>query len=313
MIPKESGDFLQIHDVEKSYSIPNINPLNPSKKTRALNGVNLNIPKGRVTCILGPNGAGKTTLIKILAGLILPDSGEIQWNTFTQTVGLVTPNDRSFYWRLTGRQNLEFFAALYNIKHKSTRVREVLDEVKLQSEADKPYRQYSAGMKQKLNIGRALLSKPSLYLLDEPATHLDPIAKENFWIFIDRLLLQKEGATIILCTHDLEEAKILADHIALLHKGKILAQGEPDFLKQLVQNESYYLMRFASLPSDWRMEFQHLFTYEEENSIILKLKENRLSSTLKSFLEYGGIIKEVLKKEPLLMDIFKHYIGDEND
>ncbi len=320
MSAKGKDLYLQIQGISKEYPIPRLNPFKPSKRLKALKKVDLDIPKESVTCILGPNGAGKTTLIKILAGLILPNSGNLLWgesielrNNKIPSVGLVTPNDRSFYWRLTGRQNLDFFASLYNIKNSSARVQQVLDEVGLKQNADRPYRQYSAGMKQKLNIARALLSNPSLYLLDEPATHLDPIAKEEFWDFVNRVLLKKEGATVILCTHDLEEAATLAHHIALLNDGGILAQGDPEFLKQMVQQESYYSLSYINLPTKWEKQNQSIIHSQKEGEIVVRIEERDLSSMLEGFLSLGGEIKEVRKKEPLLMDVMRHFIGAHNE
>lgn len=316
MNAKSKELYLKIEAITKEYPIPRLNPFKPSKRHIALKSVDLNIPKASVSCILGPNGAGKTTLIKILAGLILPNSGILKWelnSNHTPFVGLVTPNDRSFYWRLTGRQNLDFFASLYNIKNPSTRVDEVLNEVGLAESADKPYRQYSAGMKQKLNIARALLSKPSLYLLDEPATHLDPIAKEEFWHFVNSVLIEKEEATVILCTHDLEEAATLADHIALLYDGEILAQGDPGFLKKMVQQESYYSLYYNNLPREWEKLNQSIIHIHKDDEIVVHVEEQDLSSLLNDFLSSGGEIKEVRKKEPLLMDVMRHFIGVHNE
>lgn len=313
MRSKASDYFLQITGIDKQYPVPHVNPFKRSEHFKALKGVDLNIPEGSVSCILGPNGAGKTTLIKILAGLILQDSGEINWKYSKQKVGLVTPNDRSFYWRLTGRQNLQFFASLYNIKNSRARVVTVLEEVDLLSSADRPYRQYSAGMKQKMNIARALLFNPSLYLLDEPANHLDPLAKEEFWSFIQRVLLQKEGATVILCTHDLEEAATLADHIALLHNGRILAQGDQTMLKRMVQKESFFQISHQSISEEWKRENQSLISENSEHEIVIRIDKEKLSPMVESFLKSGGTICEVKKKEPLLMDVLKHFIGADNE
>jgi ABC-2 type transport system ATP-binding protein len=168
-------------------------------------------------------------------------------------------------------------------------------------------------MKQKLNIARALLSNPSLYLLDEPATHLDPLAREDFWEFIETILLKKEGATVLLCTHDLEEAATLADYIALLHEGRIVAQGDPAMLRRLVQEESYYQLSYVSLPQKWKREVQSLIHSEEEGQVILQVEESELSSLVESFLQSGGLIREIKKKEPLLMDIMKHFIGGHHE
>lgn len=315
MMGKSEDLFIEVLDVVKDYPVPNINPFKPNSSFRALKGINLQIPRGSISCVLGANGAGKTTLIKILADLIIPDSGSIIGPSPNgiYSAGLVTPNDRAFYWRLTGRQNLNFFASLYNIADISGRVKEVLEDVGLREGADRPFRHYSAGMKQKMNIARALLPNPDLYLLDEPTNHLDPLAKEELWDFITTILIKKKGATVILCTHDLEETAILSDYIALLHEGTILAQGNPQLLKQQVQNESHYCLKYIHMPEKWRLENNPLLISEMKGEAILHIEEDKLSPLLNNFLKTGGTIKEVTKKEPLLMDVMKHFIGNDNE
>lgn len=310
MAAKDPKIFLSIKDIEKEYPVPNLNPFKRGEKMKALKGLDLTIHEGTVCCVLGPNGAGKTTLIKILAGLILPDNGEIHMKGGKNSgVGLVTPNDRSFYWRLTGRQNLDFFASLYGMKNIRESVASVLEEVGMSEHADKPYRQYSAGMKQKINIARALLSDPDLYLLDEPANHLDPIAREEFRRFVKKTLLKKRGATVLLCTHDLDEAAELSDRIALLHEGKIVAQGDPLFLQREVRNQSHFLLKGDSFPESWLDANRDRILEADETSCRIKAGGEEISNIVETFLKEGGKLQGLEKEEARLMDIMKYYIG----
>lgn len=231
-----SDPVFALSGVSKTFKLPFDLPFKPRETVRALDSVDLSIHRGEVTCLLGPNGAGKTTLIKILGSLITADSGTVLWNgesletaqhRIKGRIGLVTPNERAFYWRLSGRENLIFYASLHGFRggERARRVNAVLEETGMTESSRMPYRLYSAGMKQKLNIARALLGNPELYLLDEPAAHLDPLAKEDFRRFISTVLVAGRGASVFLCTHDLEEARCLADRIVVLHRGRVVAAG----------------------------------------------------------------------------------------
>ncbi len=212
----------------------------------ALKEVSFQCGGGSTLCVLGPNGAGKTTLMKILAGLIFPDSGKVLFSGKHGSVrsGLVSPNDRSFYWRLTGRQNLDFFASLhgYRGRARNSQVSALLERCGLADEADRPFRLYSAGMKQKLMIARALLGNPQALLLDEPTSHLDPAAKKS----IHSLIKSFTDRIIILSTHDLTEAGALSDEIILLNGGSVIARGNVDSLR--LSEAKVYTIRFESDP-----------------------------------------------------------------
>ena len=157
------------------------------KRVRALNGVSLEVGPGEICGILGPNGAGKTTLIKILATLIIPDSGSAgicgydladQPQHVRRLIGLVNTSERSFYWRLTGRENLQFYASLYRIPRQQAKkhIDELLNLVDLIEKGDIRFQNYSTGMRQKLAIARGLLSNPRVLFVDEPTRSLDPIS-----------------------------------------------------------------------------------------------------------------------------------------
>jgi ABC-2 type transport system ATP-binding protein len=310
-----NGDLIALSGVSKSFKEPGKNPFKKRPIKKALVGVDLTIPRNRVTCLLGPNGAGKTTLIKILASLVTADAGQIsydgvlreRWDRVIQgKIGLVTPNERSFYWRLTGRQNLRFFGSLYSIRGAAldSRVAESLAETDLVEAADKPYRLYSTGMKQRLNIARALVGNPELYLLDEPASHLDPLAREDFWNFIGQTLIGKRGATVLLCTHDLEEASHLADHVAVLDQGRIVAGGSPEELQALMSGHAQLELRHeGKAPAAWLAAHRPSLVTEGPGLLRLALDPSSPGQPelIRGFVEAGGRLLEARRVQDDLL------------
>ncbi|MFZ3149352.1 MAG: ABC transporter ATP-binding protein [Methanothrix sp.] len=231
-------------------------PLDKDEIT-SLEMINLQVREGEVFGLLGPNGAGKTTLIKILCTLIFPSSGTARVNGYDvleesekvrESIGYVTTDERSFYWRLTGRQNLEFFANLHNYySHKARkRVSELLDIVNLENRADDPFLSYSAGMKQRLAIARGLLNDPRVLFMDEPTRSLDPIAAQSARDFISNYIVGEQGKTIFLSTHNLSEAEQLCNRIAIIDEGKIKTTGSPHELKSGLGNDSTLSDVFSS-------------------------------------------------------------------
>ena len=222
-------------------------PWRKRELTTALEGLNLEIIEGELFGLLGPNGAGKTTLIKILCGLILPNSGDAwifghnvktEERAVKELVGVVSADERSFYWRLTGRQNLEFYASLYQVPQhqKRQRIDEVLHKVGLSSEATVRFQNYSTGMRQKLAIARGLLCKPRVLFVDEPTRSLDPISARSV-----RDLLREEvdrfGRTVILATHNMEEAETICERVAILDRGRLITSGRVNELNALFERQ----------------------------------------------------------------------------
>ncbi|MFA5339870.1 MAG: ABC transporter ATP-binding protein [Candidatus Omnitrophota bacterium] len=199
---------------------------------RALEDVSFRLERGKTLAVLGPNGAGKTTLLKIIATLLLPDKGAVLFNgsdleeKIKMSVGLVTDEERSFYWRLTGRQNLEFFAALYGLDGKAAKSRiNELSGLFAVDYADKRFDSYSTGMKRRFALMRGLLHDPELLLLDEPTKSLDYAAALNLRNFIKGTLVKTQGKTVILATHHMDEALDFCDLFMILNKGKLRAMG----------------------------------------------------------------------------------------
>lgn len=213
---------------------------------RALNNLSFRLSRGKILGILGPNGAGKTTLLKIIATLILPDQGDVIVNGYhtgkddeklKSFVGLVLDEERSFYWRLTGRQNLNFFAALHGLNKKSARKRidELLDLFKADY-ADKRFDSYSTGMKRRFALMRGIIHNPGLILLDEPTKSLDYPTAVYLRNFIRDKLVKKEDKTVIFTSHHMDEAVEFADLFMILRKGTIIGLGTLNELRKFVNN-----------------------------------------------------------------------------
>jgi ABC-2 type transport system ATP-binding protein len=202
----------------------------------ALSHIDLIVNPHEIVAILGPNGAGKSTLLRILSTLTLPDAGRAlvagsdvtkDARSVQRKLGVSFGEDRAWYWRLTGRQNLEFFSSLYGLDRQvaGTRIANLLDEFSLSDVADRPFSGYSSGMKARFSLMRALLSSPQVLLLDEPTRSLDPLAAHDFRRHIQRQR-DDEGMAILLTTHDMHEASVVADRILVLVKGRIVATVE---------------------------------------------------------------------------------------
>jgi ABC-2 type transport system ATP-binding protein len=209
-----------------------LQPFRPRRLFTALTAVTLDVLRGDRIAVLGPNGAGKTTLLKLIGGLLLPTEGEIVVNGFStldrstearKSVGFVMNEERSFFWRLSAMQNLEFFAALDDQPADTLRDRclDLIRFVGLEEHADKPVSNYSSGMKQRLALARGLLGEPEVLILDEPTRTLDPIAYEEFVGLINERLHKGSGKTILIATHRLEEASRLCEKVLVISKGRL--------------------------------------------------------------------------------------------
>jgi ABC-2 type transport system ATP-binding protein len=297
------------------------------RKVEALKGVSLEIRSGEIFGLLGPNGAGKTTLIKILATLILPDRGTgsicghdlfRQPNQVRRVIGLVNTSERSFYWRLTGMQNLHFFATLYNLtgQRGKKRVEELLEFVGLNHDiADRPFMKYSSGQKQRLAIARALLSDPSVLLMDEPTNSLDPLAASEIRRFAKEELVALNGKTILWCTHNLKEAEEICSRLSIIHKGRVIASGSLDYMKSLISRESTYRVRVSpvSLTTLHKMNVFPLNIVNTDGFMELEFKEKQenITSLLRHLLECAMQVYACDQKEVELEEIFEQLIKND--
>jgi len=227
----ETHNLTKRFPVMKGYRDLILHPFRKMEIT-ALENVNIQVKKGEIFGLLGPNGAGKTTLIKILCTLVLPSEGSAYVNGYDvtmdgkqirRTIGYVISDERSFFWRLTGRQNLKFFARLNNIPAKQVdqRIMKVVELTGLKDDVNKTFQDYSTGMKQKLAVARGMLTDPQILLLDEPTKSLDPVSAHNVKKFIKEVIIGEEKKTVIIATNNMQEAEELCNRIAIINKGKL--------------------------------------------------------------------------------------------
>ncbi|OQO90629.1 daunorubicin/doxorubicin resistance ABC transporter ATP-binding protein DrrA [Saccharomonospora piscinae] len=218
--------------------------------TRALAGVDLDIPTGQVLGLLGPNGAGKTTVVRILTTLLKPDAGQAmvaghdvvaEPDAVRQSIGL-SGQYAAVDENLTGFENLYMIGRLYGIGKRQARLRarELLDRFQLSDAADRPAKGYSGGMRRRLDLAGALVAEPKVVVLDEPTTGLDPRGRLGMWEVIEHLVAT--GATVLLTTQYLEEADRLADSIVVIDKGVVIARGTADELKDHIGGERLELV-----------------------------------------------------------------------
>jgi len=210
------------------------------RTVQAVDDVSLEVAPGEVVALVGANGAGKSTLMRILGTTVIADEGEARIaglevgenpKAARRATGLLLADERSWYWRLTGRQNLQFFAALHGLARSGTKDRatDLLEECGLAGAADRRFYEYSSGMRLRLSLARALISEPAALLLDEPTRSLDPVATQHFHDQLEALVDSRRTA-VLLATHDLYEASAIAGRALLMRRGCVevaSAPGEP--------------------------------------------------------------------------------------
>jgi len=205
----------------------------------ALTQVSFSIAPGEIVCMMGPNGAGKSTLVRILGGLLLPSSGSARvcgvdaatsGSAFRHRVAFVVGDERSFHFRVSGRANLHYFAALHGLPAREARRRSaaLLERVGLADAADRRYREYSRGMRQRLALARGLLADPEVLLLDEPTLGLDPRGARDMRVFLRDEVIRKPGRTAIVCSNDPTEVRALGDRVLFLEGGRLRGDAPPD-------------------------------------------------------------------------------------
>ena len=306
------------------------------KIVEALKGISFEVYRGEVFGLLGPNGAGKTTTVKILSTLLLPDSGEAKILSFDvvkeaakvrKVIGVSLTVEKGFFWKLTGRENLTYFGMLYGIDGEplKRRVEEVLDMVGLKSlgVADKLYEEYSLGMKARLSIARALITNPEVLILDEPTLGLDPPSARTLRELLVRIA-HEERKTVLVTTHNMFEAEIVCDRIAIINEGRIIALDTVEKLKESVA-DNISLEIFALLPANISVKtvisaiknktgllsdaFAENGGFRIKVVIPPKESDEATSKILRLLHEYKCSVRRVEVKEPTLEDVFIQLTG----
>ncbi|MFC8228644.1 ATP-binding cassette domain-containing protein [Streptomyces sp. NPDC057287] len=280
-----------------------------------LDGIDLAVPEGTVFSLLGPNGAGKTTAVKILSTLIGADAGDLRVgghdlvaepHAVRAMIG-VTGQFSAVDGLITGEENMLLMADLHHLSRAEGRrvTAELLERFDLVDAAKKPAASYSGGMKRRLDIAMTLVGGPRIIFLDEPTTGLDPRARHTMWGIIRELVT--DGVTVFLTTQYLEEADELADHIAVLHDGRIAAEGSADELKRLIPG-GHVRLRFTD-PAAYRSATTSLgqVTHDDE-SLTLQIPSDGSQRELRSILDRldtAGIeADELTVHTPDLDDVF---------
>jgi ABC-2 type transport system ATP-binding protein len=296
-------------------------------RTVGLDGIDLAIRSGELFGLLGPNGAGKTTTVKILTTLLLPDSGHArvlghdvvrQTDTVRRRIGFVFGGERGLYWRISGLDNLRYFADLYRIPPDISRRRiaELIDRLGLSGREHDKVEVYSRGMKQRLHLARGLLNDPEVLFLDEPTIGLDPVGARELRVLVRELA--DSGKTILLTTHYMFEADTICDRLAVINKGKIVAEGTPTSIKRLVENEGVVEVEVEAISAD---RVAGLRTLPGVTSVSVAERELAQVITLRcaspaDLIAQLGVILEgirlqkVSSREPTLEDAYVQLIAD---
>lgn len=301
-------------------------PFGRAERIHALRGIDLHVRDGEIFGLLGPNGAGKTTLVKILSCLVLPDRGRAtvgghevsEEKKVKPLLGLVHTDERSFYWRLTGRENLRFFARLYDVPGKEIdgRIDSLLEKVEMVEAADRRFSDYSSGMKQRLAIARALLHDPPILLMDEPTRSLDPASSLHLRRFIAETLKRRDGKTILLATHNLHEAEALCDRIAIVVKGRVRQTGTVGEVRRWGVQERRFKIESSPWPEalggPWRVVKDERVNGHRRIEIALD-GDGMLNDALKALIGAGVVIHSCERVEPDLEEAFSRILQAEGE
>ncbi len=316
---------IEVKDLTRTFG-----PKNDEKI--AVDGISFEVKKGEIFGILGPNGAGKTTTIKMLSTLLLPTSGKAivlgydvssdrNKRDLRMRINVVSGGERGLYYRLTGRQNLYYFADLYNIPRKvqKEKVKDLLELVGLTDAADKRVEEYSRGMKQRIHIARALINDPEVLFLDEPTIGLDPEISKEIRAIVKRL--SSEGTTVILTTHYMAEAEELCDRMIIMTHGTIVGYGsvpelkskvsEADMIRVVTTNDPSDVIK--SIENDERIESirTDVVTGRYEVSIRIRKGTDMISQVEDAFRKVD--VRSIGYDEPTMEDTYLHLVGGDSE
>jgi ABC-2 type transport system ATP-binding protein len=287
----------------------------------AVDGVDLDVRKGELFGLLGPNGAGKTTLVKCLSTLLLPNKGTalIEGHDIVsdpiaarESIGITTGGERTLYWKLSGRDNLRYFAALYGLPSKKAteRIDYLLEIMGLKEKQYERIEKYSTGMRQKISICRALIHDPPVLLLDEPTLGLDPSFSRFIRSFIKEDLNQNGGKTILLTTHYMDEADQLCDRIAIMNNGKIVDVDTPLNLKKAIPHDEILEVKCLGTAL-FEGIGQRVLSHTEDGVMIYRIHAENVEEIMSDVIRAADSTKILSMNvtKPTLEDVFIHLTG----
>lgn len=307
----QSEKIIEVDSLKKSY-----------KSLNVLKGINFTITKGSIFALLGSNGAGKTTTVKLLSTLIKPDGGYAKicgFDTVNQGHKVrehisLTGQYAAVDELLTGRENLRMIGALRHLPSINRKVDEILEAFQLTYAANRQVSAYSGGMRRRLDLAMSLLGNPAVIFLDEPTTGLDPQSRLSMWKIIQSLA--DSGTTVFLTTQYLEEAEQLADHIAILNEGIIVAEGTPEKLKEKLSQGTVELTFYneANMKKASNLLNKYKISYKEEMLVIRVLTDGSIKqlSNLLNILNNANVsLSGFVQKLPTLEDVFLALVGED--
>lgn len=302
--------IVEIRDLYKEYRAR-------GKAVKALNGIDLTIEEGEFFGLLGPNGAGKTTLIQCITTLLIPTKGEIsvcgydalrEPSKVRASIGCMLTGERSIYWKLTGRENLDYFGALYHIKGRKERIEELISMLSLEDFIDRRVETYSSGQRMKVAFAKTLIADPPAIILDEPTITLDVLASRELRQTIKRV--NRNGTTVIYTTHLMFEVEELCDRVAIIDEGVIKALDTVEGLKR-ISGEERQIKLSLSDPSTVAEALRGVASVkrvsEEDGSVVVV--GDALDSILKAVLSSGVELRDIDVSSPDLENVFLRLTG----
>ncbi len=292
--------------------------------TQALKGISFQVDDGEIFGLLGPNGAGKTTTVKILATMLLSDSGEAKIKGMNVVekpkkvrglVDVITARDK-FYRRLDAYQNIKFFSSIYEVEDWKVKMKEYGERLGLEEkDFEKKLADYSTGMRQKLNLIRNLIRKTPILFLDEPTLGLDPVSSRKFRSLLKEVM-EEEQKTVIFTSHNMYEVEEICERIAIMNQGEITMRGEPKELKDQIYPKR--MIEFSYLDGIKKPKFKNEYVEKVETKgenvrvIIESGDGEHVHEVIQDILDSGGI-RNLSVKEPTLEEAFIRHTGDEEE
>jgi ABC-2 type transport system ATP-binding protein len=312
-MPRDQAPAISVTGLGRTYS-------HAGGEKKALDGIDLQVEQGEVHGLLGPNGAGKTTLCKILSTVLLPTAGRaeifgcdvvVRAREVRSLIGIVFGGERGLYTRLTARENLLYWSALYRQPRREGKVRAsaLLERVGLADRADDRVEAFSRGMKQRLHLARGLIGDPRLLILDEPTAGMDPVAAREFRVLVSEL--SAEGRTLLIATHDMAEAEAICGRVSLIDAGRLLGTEDPRTIgRWLKQSE---LVVAAGVPEITIRQLAGITGVTSVSgagaSAVIEVGEPAAMSRVLAMLVEAGVT-DLRTQRPSLEDVYLKLIGD---